>query len=91
MPLHVAPPGTLGRLVDITRDYARVAASETTLKAYMKDEMRIPHAGEGAAGQSTCPVQEAVGQDPADLAAPKDKAVAAAPPRTGSATNMPAA
>ena len=37
LPSHVAGSGTLNRLVDTARDYARAAASENTLKAYAKD------------------------------------------------------
>jgi integrase len=37
LPTHVAGSGTLDRLVDTARDYARAAASENTLKAYTKD------------------------------------------------------
>lgn len=33
---EVAGSGTLGRLVDTARDYARASASENTLKAYAK-------------------------------------------------------
>ena len=37
LPAHVAGSGTLDRLVDAARDYARAAASDNTLKAYSKD------------------------------------------------------
>ena len=37
LPAHVAGSGTLNRLVDTARDYARAAASDNTLKAYAKD------------------------------------------------------
>ena len=37
LPSHVAGSGTLDRLVDTARDYARAAASDNTLKAYAKD------------------------------------------------------
>lgn len=37
LPSHVAGSGSLDRLVDTARDYARQAASENTLKAYAKD------------------------------------------------------
>ena len=37
VPTHVAGSGTLDRLVDTARDYARAAASDNTLKAYAKD------------------------------------------------------
>ena len=37
LPSFVARSGTLDRLVDTARDYARAAASENTLKAYAKD------------------------------------------------------
>lgn len=37
LPSHIAGSGTLDRLVETARDYARQAASENTLKAYAKD------------------------------------------------------
>ena len=37
LPSHVAGSGTLDRLVETARDYAKQAASENTLKAYAKD------------------------------------------------------
>jgi len=37
LPSHVAGSGTLDRLVETARDYARQAVSENTLKAYAKD------------------------------------------------------
>jgi integrase len=37
LPSHVAGSGTLDRLVDTARDYARTAVSDNTLKAYAKD------------------------------------------------------
>ncbi len=37
LPSHVAGSGTLDRLFDTARDYARAAGSENTLKAYAKD------------------------------------------------------
>ena len=37
LPSHVAGSGTLDRLVETARDYARQAASENTLTAYAKD------------------------------------------------------
>jgi integrase len=37
LPSYVAGSGTLDRLVDTARDYARAAASDNTLKAYAKD------------------------------------------------------
>lgn len=37
VPTHVAGSGTLDRLVDTARDYARAAASDNTLKAYATD------------------------------------------------------
>ena len=37
LPSHVPSSGTLDRLVDTARDYARAAASDNTMKAYSKD------------------------------------------------------
>ena len=37
LPSHIAGSGTLDRLVETARDYARQAASQNTLKAYTKD------------------------------------------------------
>jgi hypothetical protein len=43
LPAHVAGSGTLNRLVDTARDYARAAASDNTLKAYAKDWAHFAH------------------------------------------------
>ena len=37
LPSHVAGSGSLDRLIDTARDYARAAASDNTLTAYAKD------------------------------------------------------
>ncbi|MFN6054702.1 MAG: integrase, partial [Paracoccaceae bacterium] len=37
LPSHVAGSGTLDRLIETARDYARQAASENTRSAYAKD------------------------------------------------------
>ena len=37
LPVHVAGSGTLDRLVDTARDYAKAATSENTNKAYAAD------------------------------------------------------
>lgn len=42
LPAHMAGSGSLDRLVDTARDYARAAASENTLKAYAKDWAHFP-------------------------------------------------
>ena len=54
LPSHVAASGSLDRLVEIARDYARQAASENTLKAYAKD-WAISRDGAGCVGRTPCP------------------------------------
>lgn len=67
-PAHVAGSGSLDRLVDTARDYARAAASDNTLKAYAKD---WAHFGRWCRMKGTEPLphsHELVGLYLADLA-----------------------
>ncbi|MGX0978631.1 integrase [Roseovarius sp. MBR-51] len=67
-PALVAGSGTLDRLVDTARDYARAAASDNTLKAYAKD---WAHFGRWCRMKGTTPLPpspETIGLYLADLA-----------------------
>jgi integrase len=76
LPSHVAGCGTLDRLVETARDYARAAASENTLRAYAKDWAHFAHwcRMRGAEPLPTSP--QLIGLYIADLAAPAGKAPA---------------
>jgi site-specific recombinase XerD len=76
LPSHVAGSGTLDRLVETARDYARQAASENTLKAYAKDWAHFARwcRMRGAEPLPTSP--QMIGLYIADLAAPQGKAPA---------------
>ncbi|WP_223426866.1 tyrosine-type recombinase/integrase [Tateyamaria pelophila] len=76
LPSSVAGSGTLDRLVDTARDYARAAHSENTNKAYAAD---WKHFGRWCRMKGTDPLPpspEMIGLYLADLAAPVDKAPA---------------
>jgi integrase len=76
LPAHIAGSGTLDRLVETARDYARQAASENTLKAYAKDWSHFARwcRMRGADPLATSP--QVIGLYIADLAAPAGKAPA---------------
>ena len=75
LPSHVAGSGTLDRLVETARDYARQAASENTLKAYTKDWAHF--ARWCMRGADPLPSSsQLIGLYIADLAAPSGKAPA---------------
>ena len=76
LPSHIAGSGTLDRLVETARDYARQAASENTLKAYAKDWAHFARwcRMRGADPLPTSP--QVIGLYIADLAAPAGKAPA---------------
>ncbi len=70
LPVHVAGSGTLDRLVDTARDYAKAATSENTNKAYAAD---WKHFGRWCRIKGTDPLPpspEMIGLYLADLAAP---------------------
>ena len=70
LPAHVAGSGTLDRLVDTARDYARAAASENTLKAYRKDWQHFARWCRLKGAEPLPPSPEMIGLYLADLAAP---------------------
>ena len=68
LPSHVAGSGTLDRLVDTARDYARAAASENTLKAYAKDWAHFARWCRIKGAEPLPPSPEMIGLYLADLA-----------------------
>ena len=76
LPSHIAGSGTLDRLVETARDYARQAASENTLRAYSKDWAQFARWCR-MRGTDPLPVSpQLIGLYIADLAAPTGKAPA---------------
>ncbi len=73
---RVAGSGTLDRLVDTARDYARAAASENALKAYAKDWAHFARWCRAKGVASLPPSPEMIGLYLADLAAPTGPAPA---------------
>ncbi|MET4130753.1 tyrosine-type recombinase/integrase [Roseovarius sp. MBR-6] len=71
LPAHVAGSSSLDRLVDTARDYARAAASESTLKAYAKDWAHFARWCRMRGADPLPPSPELVGLYIADLAAPQ--------------------
>ncbi|SEK10495.1 hypothetical protein MAA5396_04941 [Marinovum algicola] len=69
LPSHVAGSGSLDRLVDTARDYARAAASENTLKAYAKDWAHFARWCRIKDAEPLPPSPEMIGLYLADLAA----------------------
>jgi len=76
LPTFVAGSGTLDRLVETARDYAKQAASENTLKAYAKDWAHFSHWCRMKGIDPLPPSPEMIGLYLADLAAPTGKAPA---------------
>jgi integrase len=74
LPSHVAGSGTLDRLVETARDYARQAASENTLKAYAKDWAHFARWCRMRGADPLPPSPQLIGLYIADLAAPGGKA-----------------
>lgn len=74
LPSHVAGSGTLDRLVETARDYAKQAASENTLKAYAKDWAHFARWCRMKGTDPLPPSPEMIGLYLADLAAPGGKA-----------------
>ena len=68
LPSSVAGSGTLDRLVDTARDYARAAASENTLKAYAKDWKHFARWCRMKGAEPLPPSPEMIGLYLADLA-----------------------
>ncbi|MFD2741460.1 tyrosine-type recombinase/integrase [Sulfitobacter aestuarii] len=69
LPDHVAGSGTLDRLVDTARDYARSAAAENTLKAYGQDWAHFTRWCRRKGTEPLPPSPEMIGLYLADLAA----------------------
>ncbi|MDD7973488.1 tyrosine-type recombinase/integrase [Roseinatronobacter alkalisoli] len=78
LPAHVAGSGTLDRLVDTARDYARAAASDNTLRAYAKDWAHFTRWCRMRGTDPLPPSPELVGLYIADLAAPQGTALSVA-------------
>jgi integrase len=76
LPSHVAGSGTLDRLVETARDYARAAASEDTVKAYAKDWAHFARWCRMCGADPLPPSPQLIGLYIADLAAPGGKAPA---------------
>jgi integrase len=76
LPVHVAGSGTLDRLVETARDYARQAASENTLKAYAKDWAHFARWCRMRGADPLPSSPQVIGLYIADLAAPGGKAPA---------------
>lgn len=76
LPSHVAGSGTLDRLVETARDYARHAASENTLKAYAKDWAQFARWCRMRGADPLPPSPELIGLYIADLAAPQGRSPA---------------
>lgn len=70
---NLAGSGTLDRLVETARDYARQAASDNTLTAYAKDWAHFSRWCRMRGGDALPPSPELVGLYIADLAAPQGK------------------
>lgn len=68
LPSFVAGSGTLDRLVDTARDYARAAASDNTLKAYAKDWAHFARWCRMKGAEPLPPSPEVIGLYLADLA-----------------------
>ncbi|MGK8236531.1 tyrosine-type recombinase/integrase [Roseovarius sp. MS2] len=68
LPTCVAGSGTLDRLVDTARDYARAAASDNTLKAYAKDWTHFARWCRMKGAEPLPPSPEMIGLYLADLA-----------------------
>jgi|TARA_R110002126_G_scaffold12410_5_gene53941 integrase len=69
LPADVAGSGTMDRLVDTARDYARAAASDNTLKAYTKDWAHFTRWCRMKGAAPLPPAPELIGLYLADLAA----------------------
>ncbi len=73
--------GTLDRLVDTARDYAKASTAENTNKAYAADWKHFAgwcrrHGTDPLGGQAPCPDPQLIGLYLTELAAPTDKAPA---------------
>ena len=73
LPASIAGSGTLDRLVDAARDYARAALSDNTAKAYAKDWAAFARWCRMRGADPLPPAPELIGLYIADLAAPLGK------------------
>jgi integrase len=87
-PSHVAGSGTLDRLVETARDYARQAASENTLTAYAGDWAHFARWCRMRGADPLPPSPPLIGLYLADLAAPAAKAVSPSAPRPLSVSSI---
>jgi integrase len=76
LPADLAQSGTLDRLVDTARDYARQAASENTVRAYAADWAAFARWCRMRGADPLPPSPQLIGLYIADLAAPQGKAPA---------------
>lgn len=76
LPRAVAGSGTLDRLVDTARNYARAAASDNTLRAYARDWAHFTRWCRLKGTEPLPPAPEMIGLYLADMAAPSGKAAA---------------
>ncbi len=76
LPAHVAGSGTLDRLVETARDYAKRATSENTLRAYAKDWAHFSRWCRMKGTEPLPPSPEMIGLYLVDLAAPTGNASA---------------
>ena len=76
LPSFVAGSGTLDRLVDTARDYARAAASDNTLRAYARDWAHFTRWCRLKGTEPLPPTPEMIGLYLADMAAPSGTAAA---------------
>jgi len=76
LPVHVAGSGSLDRLVDAARDYAKASTAENTNKAYAADWSHFARWCRLKGTEPLPPSSEMIGLYLADLAAPSGKAPA---------------
>ncbi len=76
LPAHIAGSGTLDRLVETAKDYARGAASDNTLKAYKADWAHYTRWCRMRGSEPLPPSPELVGLYLADLASGEDRSPA---------------
>ncbi len=74
LPAHVAGSGTLDRLVDTARDYAKAATAENTIKAYAADWKHFARWCRLRGTEPLPPSPEMIGLYLTDLAAPTNGA-----------------
>lgn len=76
LPVHVAGSGTLDRLVDTARDYAKASTAENTNKAYAADWKHFARWCRLKGAEPLPPSSEMIGLYLADLAAPTNRSPA---------------